>query len=662
MKRILSFLLIICMMTAMIAGCNNTPEETSDTTTDTTNSSATATNTTSTEDSTTAETTTTETTTTEMTTTDVLCGGTGETTTTETTTEKPQIPEAPELPKSIKILAIGNSFSDDATEHLWGILNDTGIEEVIIGNLYIGGCSLDTHWNNMRGNKAAYTFYYHKDGKKTSSTQSVSYALTLHDWDYITVQQVSQNSGQTETFGNLQNILDYINQNKTNENAKIYWHSTWAYQQNSSHSGFGNYGKDQMTMYNAIIDAYRYIDEKYSAIEGILPSGTAIQNLRTSYFGDSLTRDGYHMSYDIGRYTAALTWCCMLTGIDANYIDWVPAEYLNIEDDLDAIREAVNNAVENPFEVTPSTFDKRVIKRLEMTDADKETLTNLGYDPDDYFVLDLKMMLHAYWNSQTGSSLATSANTNATNFPYFAASARFDRDQLPIGSVITVADGYQYRPEGWIATGLKNKLRPANVQENTVVVDAQWWDAYQFRAFNLSHEDGETEIQETDLDKLRIYIPKEIPTPEKYSALTESDIENLKKAGVNPDDYQVLNLDLTIAAYYNSQNGMSMTNGTNSTAGNLTKFIATQIIPKEDLPNGSVIFLSAGYQYRPEGWTEMDAKTSPRPENVMTSIVIVDDAWWSNFNYRAFNIAYQGSGTDVSYKDTAALRIYVPKN
>lgn len=658
MKRILSFLLIICMMTVMIVGCNNTTEETTDTTTDTTSSYATTTETTSAEDSTTAETTTTETTTTEMTTTDTLCGGTGETTTTE---QKPTV-DPVEIPKSIKILAIGNSFSDDATEHLWGILKDAGIEEVIVGNLYIGGCSIDTHWSNMKNDKAAYTFYYNKTGTKTQSTQSVRYALELEEWDYITVQQVSQNSGQPETLGNLQNVLDYVNQHKKNPDAKIYWHSTWAYQQNTSHNGFNNYGKDQMTMYQAIIDTYQYIDEKYPSIEGILPSGTAIQNLRTSYLGDTLTRDGYHMTYDVGRYTAALTWCCMLTGIDANEIDWLPMEYLNIGDDIDAIREAVNNAVANPYEVTESTFDKRVVKRLEMTDADRAKLEKLGYDPDDYYVLDLKMMLNVYWVSTSGSSLNTAATHQATNFPYFAASARFDRDQLPYGSIICVEKGYQYRPEGWISTDLKTKTRPANVQTEAVVVDMKWWDTYQYRAFNLSYEDGATNMTEADLDKLRVYIPNEPPVMAKYSELTESDISALKKAGLNPDNYQVLNLDLTIAGYYNSQNGSSMVNGTNSTAGNLTKFMATQIFSKEDLPDGSILSLKYGYQYRPEGWTELDTKTPKRPENVTTSIVTVNDAWWGDFNYRAFNIAYQGTSTDVAYKDITALRIYVPKN
>ena len=180
MKRILSLLLVVCMMTVMIVGCNNTPEETTDTV-DTTDTSATTTETT-TENTTetTTEMTTTETTTEETTT---------ETTTEETTTEQPKV-EEPTIPKSIKILAIGNSFSDDATEHLFGILKDAGVEEVIIGNLYIGGCSIDTHWNNMKNDSAAYEFrYYNNQADRTNTKRSISYALALHEWDYITIQQ-----------------------------------------------------------------------------------------------------------------------------------------------------------------------------------------------------------------------------------------------------------------------------------------------------------------------------------------------------------------------------------------------------------------------------------------------------------------------------------------
>ena len=103
MKRILSLLLIICMMTVMVVGCGDTQTETSDTT-DTVETTTEATTTT---EASSAETTTTETTTEETTT---------EETTTEATTTEQQKPEEPTVPKSLKILAIGNSFSDDATD------------------------------------------------------------------------------------------------------------------------------------------------------------------------------------------------------------------------------------------------------------------------------------------------------------------------------------------------------------------------------------------------------------------------------------------------------------------------------------------------------------------------------------------------------------------
>ena len=59
---------------------------------------------------------------------------------------------------TIKILAIGNSFSQDALEtYLYELAKAENIQ-VIIGNLYIGGASLELHWNNVKENKATYQF------------------------------------------------------------------------------------------------------------------------------------------------------------------------------------------------------------------------------------------------------------------------------------------------------------------------------------------------------------------------------------------------------------------------------------------------------------------------------------------------------------------------
>ena len=53
----------------------------------------------------------------------------------------------------IKILAIGNSFSQDATHYLHQIAAADQVDMKVV-NLYIGGCSLERHWNNIQ-NKAS---------------------------------------------------------------------------------------------------------------------------------------------------------------------------------------------------------------------------------------------------------------------------------------------------------------------------------------------------------------------------------------------------------------------------------------------------------------------------------------------------------------------------
>ena len=72
--------------------------------------------------------------------------------------------EAIPATKTLKVLAIGNSFSSDATEYLWNIAKDGGVEKIIIGNLYIGGCALDKHYTNIKSNAGAYTYYKNTNG------------------------------------------------------------------------------------------------------------------------------------------------------------------------------------------------------------------------------------------------------------------------------------------------------------------------------------------------------------------------------------------------------------------------------------------------------------------------------------------------------------------
>ena len=69
---------------------------------------------------------------------------------------------------TLRLLSIGNSFSVDGVEqYLWEIADAAGVP-VIIGNMYIGGCSLERHWKNAEGNIPDYKYRKIRNGKKQS--------------------------------------------------------------------------------------------------------------------------------------------------------------------------------------------------------------------------------------------------------------------------------------------------------------------------------------------------------------------------------------------------------------------------------------------------------------------------------------------------------------
>lgn len=216
----------------------------------------------------------------------------------------------------MKVLSIGNSFSQDA--HKWlrklAVLNGVEMETL---NLYIGGCSLERHWTNIQTNAEEYDF--EPNGILTNWKISIESALKLTDWDIITVQQVSSKSGMLETYEPyLSGLVALIR--KCQPKAEIWFHQTWAYEMDSTHSGFANYDNDQRKMFDALVKASEAAAASIPA--KIIPAGTLIQTLRETVpefdyarGGMTLNRDGYHLTYDYGRFAAAALWIRTLTGI-----------------------------------------------------------------------------------------------------------------------------------------------------------------------------------------------------------------------------------------------------------------------------------------------------------------------------------------------------------
>lgn len=252
----------------------------------------------------------------------------------------------------LKVLAIGNSFSEDAIENYLHQLAAESGTPMIIGNLYIGGASLDLHWENAHNDAAVYDYRkINLEGSKTTtSSTAISTVLSDENWDYISFQQVSGQSGLFESFkGPLPKLVNYVKEHNITKETSYILHQTWAYSSTSTHSDFPNYDRDQELMYSSIVEAVRQA-QIMAELDTIIPSGTAIQNARNTFLEENFTRDGYHLSLALGRYTAACTWFEALTGNNVIGYSFAPEELSPIA--VEIAQHAAHAAVQNPDKLT----------------------------------------------------------------------------------------------------------------------------------------------------------------------------------------------------------------------------------------------------------------------------------------------------------------------
>jgi len=273
---------------------------------------------------------------------------------------------------TVRVLSIGNSFSQDAVEqNLHGIAAERG-HVFIIGNLCIGGCTLERHYRNAMGNVADYEYRkIDSDGILVNHPgYTLSEALGDERWDVVSFQQASGKSGLPESFEPfLRELILYV-KFRTDDDVRLCWHQTWAYDPHAVHGDFPNYGSDCGRMYRAIADASEDVCGRYGL--QIIPVGTAVQNLRPSY-EYNITRDGYHLSTGTGRYLAALTWYESITGESSVGCRYRP--YGVSEERAAVIQEAVHSAVASPYAknaiIVPrrTTYDEAEVPVYSLPDA-----------------------------------------------------------------------------------------------------------------------------------------------------------------------------------------------------------------------------------------------------------------------------------------------------
>ena len=212
----------------------------------------------------------------------------------------------------MKILAIGNSFSSDATRYLHKIARAAG-EKLTVVNLYIGGCTLERHFRNMLSEEQAYELQI--NGESSGFKVSLKEALLNRPWDVITMQQASPSSPKYETYQPYLNELSaYVH--RLCPKAKQVIHQTWAYEKDSEKlTVLMKYERpEQMTA--DILAAYARAAADIGA-DAVIPSGELMAKMLANGL-EKVHRDTFHASLGAGRYGLALLWYAVLTGKDVS--------------------------------------------------------------------------------------------------------------------------------------------------------------------------------------------------------------------------------------------------------------------------------------------------------------------------------------------------------
>ena len=208
----------------------------------------------------------------------------------------------------MQVLAIGNSFTQDATAYLSKIAECAGVPLTVV-NLYIGGCTLERHYRNMLAKKREYSLEF--NGQTTGFFTSINEALLSRDWDAVVIHQASRAALDFKNFTPyLSELADCVR--TCCPCTKLYMHQTWASDVVSGKTltelGFAT----RKELYEVFKSVCGKAADEIKA-DGIIKSGEIMQKLSKKGI-DRLYRDGFHATYDIGRYAIALTWFKALTG------------------------------------------------------------------------------------------------------------------------------------------------------------------------------------------------------------------------------------------------------------------------------------------------------------------------------------------------------------
>ena len=274
--------------------------------------------------------------------------------------------------KELKILMIGNSFSQSVLTYLPKIAAAAPDCKLKLGQAMIGGCTFEYHCKVFRRAEQDPTYRPYWTNLKLNPKQPKNHQanlkelLTADQWNIVTIQQGSHQSWKAETFGaDADELIGIVR--KYAPQAEIVVHQTWAYRSDDPRIAPKNptWKISQKEMYNRLTANYTQLAKRYHF--RIIPVGFAIELSRektpvkfrqydppildTLHFPDlpnqagdvvgnihwrksaktgdmEIRRDTFHLNCR-GKYLQACTWFLFLFDKKAEDVKFIPDDIGN---------------------------------------------------------------------------------------------------------------------------------------------------------------------------------------------------------------------------------------------------------------------------------------------------------------------------------------------
>ena len=193
------------------------------------------------------------------------------------------------------------------------------------------------------------------------SDSAAKNVLKSSSWDAVILQESQKDAvlGDNDAF--VEKVCATVRKYAP-KGTEIYWNQMWATEEFATVDYADRYGYDSFRMYDALSARSRRICGKYGF--RILPTGTAIQNVRKSVYKKNVNSDGCRLNRRLGTYAASCCWYEALTG-KSTAGNTAPGFHLTAEM-RDVCRKAADYAIEKPYSVTSFIDDWRTYNEADV--------------------------------------------------------------------------------------------------------------------------------------------------------------------------------------------------------------------------------------------------------------------------------------------------------